>query len=122
MADPLWCPLHELRYRDVTYKDASGLRITLNVCPKCGPSPEVQPTPLVDPLAPYRDPQTGKLHHSAWPGLYPLYYITENGLTICPKCANEDTSDPPIAADANYENTALYCEDCGERIPSAYED
>jgi hypothetical protein len=76
-----------------------------------------------DPLAAYRD-DTGKLAAYAWPGGYPLYYLTGGGLgaglTVCPKCANTETPDPAIAAGINWEDAELLCEDCGERIPSAY--
>ena len=53
----------------------------------------------------------------AWPGGYPMVYITENGLTICPKCANDaDTSDPVVAGDVYWEGPDMTCEDgsqCG---------
>ena len=65
----------------------------------------------------------GKLPHHAWPGGYPFIYITEDGLTVCPKCANdEDTSDPVKWADIYWEGPPLTCEDKGEVIESAYGD
>lgn len=63
----------------------------------------------------------GKLVSYAWPGGYPVWYITKDSLTICPDCANKvDTSDPPIACDVNWEDSELFCDDCGKRIESAY--
>lgn len=58
----------------------------------------------------------------AWPGGYPLYYVTDQGSMLCPAHANveADYSDELIvAADVNYEDASLYCEH-GDRIPSAY--
>ena len=68
---------------------------------------------------PARD-DAGKLPAYAWPGGYPIYYVTEDGLTVCPTCANDETSDDVVAADVNYEDAALYCDDCNKRIESAY--
>jgi hypothetical protein len=63
----------------------------------------------------------GKLPAWAWPGGYPLIYVTENGLTVCPPCANEaDTSDPVTDGDVFWEGAPLTCEDCGKLIESAY--
>lgn len=75
----------------------------------------------MDALKPYRD-ANGQLAHYAWPGGYPLYYLTRDGLTVCPQCANRDVdqSQEPVAADTNWEDPALTCDDCEERIPSAY--
>lgn len=63
----------------------------------------------------------GQLSAYAWPGGYPIFYATRDGLTICPKCANDpDTADPVTDADVNWEDPNMICEDCNERIPSAY--
>ena len=82
----------------------------------------------------------------AWPGGYPIYYLTGDNATICPKCANrveneyrlellgdmcnwciDPEYDPmsfvdelPKYADVNYEDDNKYCEDCGQRIECAY--
>lgn len=67
----------------------------------------------------------------AWPGGYPLYYITKDCAALCPKCVNEniellsDKDDPQwyiVGVDVNYENTSLYCDHCNEQIESAYGD
>lgn len=69
-----------------------------------------------------------------WPrytsvGCYPLFYFTKDNGVLCPKCANKnlrltlDKSDPQwfiTAADINYEDADLYCDNCSERIESAY--
>jgi hypothetical protein len=65
----------------------------------------------------------GKLPSFAWPGGYPIYYLTRDGLVVCPDCANEsDTSDPVIDADIYWEGPAACCNDCGQGIESAYGD
>jgi hypothetical protein len=72
-----------------------------------------------------------KVEVVAWPGCYPLYYLTKDGGVLCPECINKNISlvtDPDdsqwyiVAGDANYENTSLYCDHCNERIESAYAD
>lgn len=71
-------------------------------------------------MLPERD-ITGKLPAYAWPGVYPMYYLTQDGSTVCPDCANEeDTSDPATDAGINWEDASMYCDDCGKRIESAY--
>jgi hypothetical protein len=63
----------------------------------------------------------GQLVKYAWPGGYPVLYVTELSNVLCPDCANRDTdSDVPVAADINWEDPSLYCDDCSERIESAY--
>lgn len=65
----------------------------------------------------------GRLPAVAWPGAYPMTYLTQDGLTICPSCANDpDVSDPPIAGDVYWEGAPIACEDCGKAIASAYGD
>ena len=66
--------------------------------------------------------EDGALPAYAWPGGYPLYYVTDQGNVLCPAHANveSDYADELIdGADVNWEDAALYCEH-GERIPSAY--
>lgn len=65
----------------------------------------------------------GLLPKYAWPGGYPMYYLTEAGLTICGDCANdEDTSDPVAAGDIYWEGPPIVCDDRMEVITSAYGD
>ena len=66
----------------------------------------------------------------AWPGGYPLFYITKDGGVLCSKCVNENLElvegdDPQwriVAYDINYEDRELYCDNCNEKIESAYGD
>jgi hypothetical protein len=67
----------------------------------------------------------------AWPGCYPLYYLTKDGGVLCPDCVNNnielvtDPDDPQwyiVASEVNYEDDSLYCDHCGEQIESAYAD
>lgn len=63
----------------------------------------------------------GKLSSHAWPGGYPIYYLDSENNVLCPDCANKDgMSSQPVAADINYEDPDLYCDDCSQRIESAY--
>jgi hypothetical protein len=67
----------------------------------------------------------GRLPAYAWPGGYPMYYVTRDGLTICPQCANATdraTDDPPVAGDVYWEGPSMTCDDQGETIESAYGD
>lgn len=77
----------------------------------------------------------GTLASWAWPGGYPIYYITKDNGVLCPTCANkqeakdvEGKDDPDyfmlaseqiVAADVNWEDSSLFC-DCGVRVQSAY--
>jgi hypothetical protein len=65
----------------------------------------------------------GQLPKYAWPGGYPIYYATAGYAVLCPKCANKqgrNHEDPVTMHDVNWEDPSLYCEDCQERIESAY--
>lgn len=78
----------------------------------------------------------GKLPAFAWPGGYPLIYITRGGDVLCAECATTDyfewlyaipsgeqwQYDPPIAVDVHWEGPAYYCASCGKQIESAYGD
>jgi hypothetical protein len=71
---------------------------------------------------PDRD-SSGQLPSYAWPGGYQLQYLTADGLTICPSCANQsDTSDPVVAGDVYWEGPEVPCDDCGAMLESAYGD
>lgn len=67
----------------------------------------------------------------AWPGGYPLYYMTADGGCLCVECANQNTQTfdkhaekdwQIVAMDVNYEDHDLYCDHCNEQIESAYGD
>ena len=67
----------------------------------------------------------GVLPAYAWPGGYPLEYITKDGLMICPSCANlgEEAgglTDPVVEGEIFWEGDTYPCEDCGKPISSAY--
>jgi hypothetical protein len=66
----------------------------------------------------------GKLEGFAWPGGYPLAYITTGDDVVCPKCANaieeKDEDELPRTAFVNWEDDELFCAACQEKIPSAY--
>ena len=66
----------------------------------------------------------------AWPGGYPLFAITSDGAALCKKCAatERDAIATTTGTDGwcvvglaiNYEDPALFCDHCGERIESAH--
>lgn len=57
----------------------------------------------------------------AWPGGYPLYYLSDDGQVWCPECANLENAEPEITHyEVNYEDPELYCDGCGALIESAY--
>lgn len=67
-------------------------------------------------------------------GCYPIFGVTADGGCLCPKCIEEnfercnggDPSCPDddqwriVASDCNWEDPSLYCDNCNERIESAY--
>lgn len=75
-----------------------------------------------------------KLGPYAWPGGYPMYFITADGAVLSWKAAKECRGEIVRAiasqdtrggwcimgADINYEDDSLYCDHTGEKIPSAY--
>lgn len=69
----------------------------------------------------------GDLYKYSSVGLYPLFYLDGHGCVLCRDCAQEslnaeDRKDRPRVCDVNWEDPAMYCEVCGERIESAYAD
>jgi hypothetical protein len=67
----------------------------------------------------------------AWPGAYPVFHLCADGGVLCPTCANDPSNpvheDPQhnpqwqiVASDINWEDTALTCDHCSNRIESAY--
>ena len=89
-------------------------------------------------LEQYRD-ERGRLPSYAWPGGYPIIYVTTDGEVVCPSCANNDGdslpfvtdpalsessdgSDVIVAGDVFYEGPDELCCHCGVVIESAYGD
>jgi hypothetical protein len=71
----------------------------------------------------------GKLPAFAWPGGYPMAYVTEGGDTLCADCATaeltswrvNESDDPPAAwlsfgNDTDYPETDERCDNCGRVI------
>ena len=69
----------------------------------------------------------------AWPGGYPLFFIADDGDTICYRCARNEwryicdsithnirDGWMIIANEINWECDQLFCANCNERIESAY--
>jgi hypothetical protein len=57
----------------------------------------------------------GQLPSIAWPGGYPLFYLTATNSCICPDCAN-DNQEGIVASDINWEDEGLFCDDCGKKL------
>ena len=73
----------------------------------------------------------GELPAYAWPGGYPLYYLTADNGTLCPNCANmpeprHATPDEKqwhvVAQGCHWEGAPIECDHCGAEIESAYGD
>ncbi len=69
----------------------------------------------------------------AWPGGYPLFFITDDGAALSFDAVRENLRSVlwsirhgvndgwrVIGCDVNWEDASLYCEHTGEKIPSAY--
>ena len=66
----------------------------------------------------------------AWPGGNPLFAITHDGGALCKACCKAERSSigtttgsdgwGVVALEVNWEDPALYCDHCGDRIESAY--
>ena len=74
----------------------------------------------------------------AWPGGYPLFAIMDDGGALCVKCLKSEFAliarstiqshnhSWPVdgwsvhGIDTNWEDPALYCDNCNKRIESAY--
>jgi hypothetical protein len=69
----------------------------------------------------------------AWPGGYPLYFVTQDGGVLSFKAVEEnrpevdsaiaDDNDPQwrvVACETNWEDPELICDHTNERIESAY--
>ncbi len=85
-------------------------------------------------MKPQRD-DNGSLPAYVWPGGYPIFYLCADSGILCPTCANKESAvaeadshaDYPdydqwriVDADVNWEDSSLYCDNCSERIESAY--
>lgn len=76
----------------------------------------------------------GKLSAYAWPGGYPIIYVTRDSGTLCPKCANgengseasiHDEGDPSwhiVAQQIHWEGAPETCDHCNAKVESAYGD
>lgn len=55
-------------------------------------------------------------------GCYPLFYLDSHDSVLCPRCAGtaEAEGEAMAACGINWEDPDLYCDECSERIESAY--
>tara|TARA_Y100001951_G_C11192885_1_gene212572 strand:- start:71 stop:457 length:387 start_codon:yes stop_codon:yes gene_type:complete len=87
----------------------------------------------------YAITSNGELITYAWPGGYPVIYLTEDSGVLCPDCANgkndseayldidgrgrNGLKDPQweiCAADVHWEGDPIPCDHCNAEIESAY--
>ena len=81
-------------------------------------------------VATIKKDDTGQYPAYAWPGGYPVYYVTADSGVLCPKCANEDgqqnnPDDPQwhiVGQDIHWEGQPIMCDNCYCDIDSAYGD
>jgi hypothetical protein len=77
----------------------------------------------------------GKANAYAWPGGYPVYFITSDGASLCSACVTKERAQifrstherakdgwAIAGVDCNYEDDSLFCEHCSKRIESAYNE
>ena len=62
----------------------------------------------------------GSVRHYSMVGSYPIFYLGENSRALCPGCVEADPGAVIVAHGVNWENASLYCDECSERIESAY--
>lgn len=64
----------------------------------------------------------------AWPGGYPIFFVTGDNGVLCPNCANEhldltldkdDLQWHVVAMDVNHEDQHLYCDHCNTHLEPA---
>lgn len=58
----------------------------------------------------------------AWPGGYPITYLSEFGHQYCPKCAAQEADPPIVTCEVSWEGPDDHCEGCGAILPTAYGD
>lgn len=63
----------------------------------------------------------GELPAYAWPGGYPIYYLTtdKDNAVLCPACANKE-KDNLEAGGINWEDNEMVCDECHKKIDAAY--
>jgi DNA-directed RNA polymerase subunit RPC12/RpoP len=79
--------------------------------------------------------EDGRLPAFAFPGGYPLYYLTADDGILCPDCANGDNGSEAqnpecqddrqwriVCADIHYEGEPITCDHCSAQIESAYRE
>lgn len=72
------------------------------------------------------DDNKGELPAFAWPGGYPIMYLTKAGDALCADCATnelgEQREDGPTAYGIHWEGPSEWCSSCNVEIQSAYGD
>ncbi len=93
-------------------------------------------TPKTEFLRPYLVPSGRMFDRYAWPGGYPIIYVTGDGGTLCNVCVSRNWKQIREATDSadhrsgwsllgveiHYEGPDEVCANCNREIPSAYGD
>jgi hypothetical protein len=58
----------------------------------------------------------------AWPGGYPITYLSEMGYQYCPTCAAQEADPPIVTCEVSWEGPDDHCDGCGAVLPTAYGD
>lgn len=73
-------------------------------------------------IRPHIQPWDGKLYKFSSFGCYPIVYLDGKNNVLCSECATSGMceEDGPVVADVNWEDPDLFCDECSQRIESAY--
>ena len=64
----------------------------------------------------------------AWPGGYPIFYLTSENDTLCSVCATEALDNEewdewkPSTYGVHWEGSPLFCSECNAEVEKAYGD
>lgn len=61
-----------------------------------------------------------KIIDYAWPGGYPVVYLTGSDETLCPDCARAEDDPTDLTPHTHFEGEPVICDECSAKIESAY--
>src|SRR5262245_55360529 len=77
-----------------------------------------------EPIRKLREENDGKLPAYAWPGGYPLVYVTRGGSTLGADCDRKNTGEdgPVEGGEVHWEGGPEVCDECNAEVASADDD
>ena len=111
---------------------SSGELVHLDGCTDCVMYVANGEEPELPPWAAALVGSSGEFPAYAWPGGYPVVYLTDDGATLCAPCANRENgseADPRgvpgsgwllVAGNVHWQGEPEACDHCGDRVESAY--